>query len=68
MGLANPYRKLRARFNVYIFRDEFLSNDPYVATHPTGIWGRYLDWCDWHPRRGKVALAITEVLMDLHVI
>jgi hypothetical protein len=36
MGL-HPYRKLRARFNQYIYRDEFISKNPYEQTAPEGL-------------------------------
>jgi hypothetical protein len=36
MGL-NHYRKLRARFNEYIYRDEFISKNPYETQAPEGL-------------------------------
>jgi len=39
MGLDH-YRKLRARFNEYIYRDEIISKNPYKKKAPEGLWGR----------------------------
>ena len=36
MGLQS-YRKLRERFNQYIYRDEFISKNPYGQTAPEGL-------------------------------
>jgi len=44
MGLQS-YRKLCERFNQYIYRDEFISKNPYEQTAPEGLHGRYFDRC-----------------------